>query len=157
MADEHRALTALRWLEGHLKAAATRAGDNVEIGRTSAIGDSLTENDTIDINIGPDSPLTNLGTENLYFIDSIQRVFVDLHTRTVDQDAAGVINNVYQMRAQVHAALLASPPPWPAWILSVRYLGTEDFAARVGGDRLGSMRTTWDIRYRMRYSDATAS
>jgi hypothetical protein len=34
-------------------------------------------------------------------------------------------------------------------------MGTEDFDLLYGGDRLGAMRTVWDVLYRMVYTDPT--
>jgi len=152
---DHRALAAIKALQDALKAANTRAGQNVEIGRASGIGGEL-ESDAIDLNVGPDSPLTNLGSTNLFIIDSVQRVYVDLHTRMADVHERQILENIFQMRAQTHNALLSSANhTLDGTCISVRYLGTEDFDQNTGGDRLGSMRTTWDIYYRMKYSDAT--
>ena len=150
----HAALQCLRAARDVLIAAGTRAGRNVEIGRTS----DVFEKDAIDILPGPDSPFSEFGADNSAFLDSIQRVYIDLHTRTAETPET-TLNRAYELRAQSHAALLADVKLGlgsSGVLLSINYLGTEDFEADAAGNRLGSIRTVWDCHYRMSFTDPTS-
>jgi hypothetical protein len=74
---EHLALVITRRLKA-LLLDATRAEGNVEIGRITPIN----EVDAIDIIVGPDSPTTAVGYSTTSDIDSLARFYIDLHTRT---------------------------------------------------------------------------
>lgn len=145
---EHRALQALKAIKSTLLAAGTRAGANVEIGRSA----DVTEADAILIGFGADVPVNEFGTDNTATIDSIQTCYVDLHVRSSEHEER-VVENVYELRAQVHAALLADWTLGLPFVIAVRYQGTEEFEPGSYGDRLGSMRTLWDVAYRMQYDD----
>jgi len=146
---EHRALQVLRAIQSVLVAANTRAGANVEIGRTSNIDDG----DAIDLNVGPDSAVSPYGTDVIGFIDSVQTVYVDLHTRSIEHQE-DVMRQMYQLRAQSHVALLADPKlGLPGVVGSIRYQGADVLDREIAGDRIGSMRTTWDVAYRMEYDN----
>jgi hypothetical protein len=147
---EHRALRAIQALKQTLIAANTSAGANVELGRVS----DITEADAIDINIGDDSPVNEFGTDNTITIDSTLRVYVDLHVRT-DQHEESIFDRLFALRAQTHAAILADWTLGQSFVISIRYQGTEAFDYDLAGDRLASLRTVWDIAYRMDYADPT--
>lgn len=156
---EHRALQVLRAVKGAL-VDATRAGSNVAIGRQSPI--ELTDHDAIDILAGPDIPVTEFGTDNNATIDSVLRVYVDLHTRAIEADPERVLVQLHELRAESHVALLADISSAGlgklglAFVVSCRYAGTEPLLTEAGGDRLGALRTIWDVAYRMSYTDPTS-
>jgi hypothetical protein len=151
---EHRALQVLRAVKSAL-VDATRAKSNVEIGRQT----NVDENDAIDIIAGPDLPVTEFGTDNNLTIDSILRVYVDLHTRSVETNPEKVLEALFEMRAQSHVALLADISSAGlgkvglAFVVGMRYAGTDQLLTEQGGDRIGAVRTVWDCAYRMAYSD----
>lgn len=147
---DHRALQCFKAARTALIAANTRAADNVEIGRSADLTED--EPDAIDIRFGPDAPVNEFGTDRLDVIDSIQRMYVDLYTRSIEHEER-VVDQIYELRSQTHAALLADPTLGLAFVISIRYQGTEDFEPLNAGDRVGAMRTVWDIAYRMDYAN----
>lgn len=147
---EHRALQALKAVKAVLLAADTRAMANVELGRTA----DITEADAIDIHFGDDSAVNEFGTDNTQTIDSVQRVYVDLHTRSAVHEET-IIENLYELRSQCHVALLADWTLGLAFVIAVRYAGAQPIESESGGERLGSLRTVWDIAYRMNYANPT--
>jgi hypothetical protein len=145
---EHRAIQALKAVKSILIAANTRAKANVEIGRTA----DITESDAITIEPAEDSPINEFGTDNTSTIDSVQRIFIDLHAQDASHEEA-VLEHVYELRAQVHTALLTDYTLGLAFVIAIRYQGTEQIAVEGQGTRLGSMRTIWDVAYRMLYAN----
>lgn len=144
----HRALAALEALEATIKNAPTLAGDNVALGRvTNLVEDDLP---AIDINIAEDSPTSETGADSLGFIDSLLRVYVDVHVSTV-LDPRVALHAAYQLRSEIHVALMANDKLGFSWVHAVRPMGAEDYTPDLGSVRVGSMRTLFDIWYRTAY------
>lgn len=123
----------------------TRAGANVEMGRTSDID----EGDAIDLNVGPEAVVN---------VDVGQRwlsltIYVDIHTRSI-QHEENVLENLYELDAQVAVALLADPSlGLPDVVHQIVYAGAETMQTEAGGDRLGSRRLLWEVQYRVVYAN----
>lgn len=152
MAD-HRAYQAIKKLRDILLAGNTLAGDRVTLGEVATV--DTTAGPCIDINIGPDSPVSKYGTDNTLTIDSVHRVYVD---ELCESTARGekMLDQLYGMRVQVHALLLADPTLGLSdFVEAVRYQGTEDVRDMTGAAIVGVVRTVWDIGYRMNYASAT--
>lgn len=147
---EHRAFRVLKQVRDLIVAANTAAGGNVELGRTS----QRFEEESIDINLGALLPVTEFGTEDTARIDAVLRTAIDVHVRSV-QTEEDVLAAVMALYAQVHQALLADPTLALSFVISCRWQGTDDFEPEAAGDRLGSLRTLWDIALRMDYADPT--
>jgi hypothetical protein len=145
----HRALYVLETIETTIRNAATPAGDNVYLGRLADF--ELPDLPAIDIVPGPDSPVNEYGGDNNVYIDSILRVWLDLHDYTIESERR-LLEQLFELRSGVHAALMADQTLGVSWIGGVRYQGTEDLVVQVGETRTGSYRTAWDVWYRMPYS-----
>lgn len=129
-------------------AAETFAGGNVQLGRVSRIEEGA----AIDIWAGPDDPINEFGTDNTNTIDSVQRVYIDLHVRAPEHPET-VFERIMQLRSETHVALMADWTLGLSFVIACRYQGAEDYAPDTAGDVMGAMRTIWDIAYRMTYTD----
>lgn len=148
---EHLAMQIIRRFKEALIDGNTRAAGNVEIGRTT----ELTEVDAIDVRPGPDLVPSPYGFSTTGSIDSVQRIYVDMFTRT-RQHQEDVVANVFQLRAEVHKILMAGDSKLGLpFVISIRYGGTEEFEPNFAGDRTGAMRSIWDVAYKMTYTDPT--
>jgi hypothetical protein len=145
---EHRAYQALKAARDIVIAADTLAGTQVEIARTAAMNDAA----AIDIWMGPDVAPTELGVESTYWLDSLLRVYFDLHVRAPEPPLS-IIDRIFQLRAEVHTALLADWTLGLSFVHSIRYQGAEEFTPQQIGDQVGALRTVWDIAYRMEYAN----
>ncbi len=151
MAD-HRALRVVDEIRTLLLAQETLAGNNVHIGRWLTIDEA--EGSVMDIEIGSDDAVSEFGTDAVNHIDSVIRIYVDLYDYT-HQDGRDLLGRLFQMRSEVHIALLADVTLGLSFVLSCRYMGTEDVETEDGGRKLGALRSVWDIAYRMDFTDPT--
>lgn len=146
MAD-HLALQIMKKIRDMVRDANTRAGANVEVGRTAEV----TEPAAVSVEPGDD----DVGTLVLLKRNHRQRVYVDLYARAIGHEETVVVA-LYDLRAQVEAAMLATPSLGLSFVTSVLAVGTREPDLNLGGDRLGFMRTVWDVTYQMAYTSSVA-
>lgn len=145
----HRARAVLEAIESKLKAAATPAGDNVYLARLADL--ELEDLPALDILPASDSPVSELGADNNHYIDSVLRVFVDIHDYSKESNRA-LLDQIFELRSACHAAILADPGLGLSFGAVARYQGTEELAFQIGDVRLASYRTVFDVWYRMGFS-----
>lgn len=146
---EHLGLQTLKRVKA-LLVDQTRAKANVEVGRITNVRDV----DAIDILVGPASPTSQFGFSTTGNIDAVHRFWIDLHTRSLLHDEA-VVENLFEMWTDVHRRLLADATLGLPFVFTTRWLGSEDFDLMYAGERIGAMRTVWDVGYKMVYTDPT--
>jgi hypothetical protein len=149
MADHH-AWQVVKRVRDLLLAANTAAGQRVYLGAVSAVDPTV--GPAIDVNVGGDSAVSPFGVDNTQFVDSVQRVYVDLFASSAEAGEKA-LDQIYLLRTQVHRALLADYTLGLTFVASVRYQGVEELRDINGGLIVGVQRNVWDVGYRMDYSD----
>lgn len=103
------------------------------------------------IEIGPDTPLNELGPDNLAFIDWSQAIFIDLYAKSI----AAQIDDVFlDMRAFVHRAIMADVTQGLSFVLNTIPLGGEEPVLDTSAEQKTMVyRTGWEFRIRTSIDD----
>ena len=101
--------------------------------------------------LGPDTPLSELGADNVAFIDWEVMLFVDLYLRTV---ATSPDQEFLDMRARVHRALMADVTQGLSYVWLTIPAGADDPIMDDEGERKNAVyRTNWLFRVRTSIND----
>lgn len=104
------------------------------------------------IAIGDDVPISDLGTDNMSFIDSFLSVSVVI--RATAKDEATLLEALFEGRKQAHIALMADPTLGISFVTDCRYQGAAKPINNDNSDAIISdYETRWVVRYRMNYLD----
>lgn len=101
--------------------------------------------------LGPDEPLSELGPDNLSFMDSQLILFVDVAIRSI---LVSLDQELLDMRARVHRALMADVTQGQTFVLTTIPAGAEDPIIDDSGERKNATyRTNWAFRIRTSLAD----
>lgn len=136
--------TLITTLVTRLEADAAIAVGSVHRARTSPFAD--TELPAYNIEIGADTPLNELGPDNVAFIDWAQQIFIDCY----DKSTTVNIDNVFlDMRRNVHRSLMADVTQGLTFILTTIPAGADEPVLDHSGEqKTMSYRTSWEFRLR---------
>jgi hypothetical protein len=103
------------------------------------------------IHLGQDTPLSDLGPDNVRFIDWAQLIFIDLYAKSIATD----IDSVFlQMRAYVHRALMADVTQGLNFVMqTIPTGGDEPILDSVAEQKTMVYRTGWEFRLRTAIDD----
>lgn len=112
---------------------------------------SDTELPAYTISIGQDTPLGDLGPDNVRFIDWAQIIFIDLYAKSIDQNIDPVF---LDMRAAVHRALMADVTQGLNFVMQTIPTGADEPALDHAGEQKTIVyRTGWEFRLRTAIDD----
>ena len=139
-----RTETLIDTLVATLQADAAITVGSVYQGRTAPLAD--TELPAYSIELGQDSPLNALGTDNVAFIDWAQLIFIDCYAKSTAAD----INSIFlNMRRNVHRALMADYTQGLSFVMQTIPAGAEEPILDSSGEQKTMVyRTGWEFRLR---------
>lgn len=110
-----------------------------------------TELPAYSVTIGEDSPLSDLGPDNVAFIDWAQTIFVDLYAKSI----AVAIDDVFlDMRSYVHRALMADVTQGTTWVMQTIPRGADEpILDHTGEQKSIVYRVAWEFRLRTSIDD----
>lgn len=148
----HAALAIAQQVVALLKTVTYWNPENVV--RERVVGFSRRDNDlpAVSVFMAEDQPVSDNGQENMAFIDSELTIQCVVFVSQPTEEE--VIDQLLEMRRQIHIALMADYTLGLSFVSDTRYGGAsppdiEDD----GGSLIGRMEVTWKIQYRMRLSD----
>lgn len=117
---------------------------------------TLSEDDqelpAVAVRLGSDDPVSELGTSNLAYIDSVLQIRCTVYARHVDQ--AEEARELMRLRSVVHRALMADQTLGLDFVMGVRYGGaSEPERDAAGGQIAGRMDCLFGVLYRMNLTD----
>jgi hypothetical protein len=102
---------------------------------------------------GIDQPFNPLGASNLSFLDSLLEVQIVAVAET-GPDETAIIDQLLEMRRQIHISLMADRSQGLAFVIDTRYGGADAPVLNNDADRVsGSIKCLWHVHYRMNISD----
>lgn len=132
--------------------ANTSLGAAVYQHRHYSVGEDAQELPCVSVSIGADNPLSDLGVENMGFIDSLLEVSIAATARGDDEQSA--IEALLALRRQIHITLMADRSLGLAFVVDTRYGGAQAPDFDVGADRIAArLEMRWPVHYRMAISD----
>jgi hypothetical protein len=120
--------------------------------RSLSLSEDQGELPAIAVNFGDDDPASELGNDNLAFIDSL--LSVSIIGYSVDPDEPSVRRALLNQRRYVHAALLADQSLGVGFVIATRYggAGAPEFDSTTQ-KIAGSLESRWRVFYRMNITD----
>jgi hypothetical protein len=107
----------------------------------------------VTVDFSQDLPLSDLGASNLSFIDSLLTVEIVVVAEGGSQQQQ-VIDQLMEMRRQVHITLMADITQGLAFVINTRYGGAEAPILNNDADRIASaIKCLWHVHYRMNIFD----
>lgn len=120
--------------------------------RSLSLSESDGELPAVTVNIGADDPVSDLGTDNLAFIDSILEVRCSAYAQDTSQ--AAVMADLLELRVGIHKALMADQSLGLSFVMATRYGGAEaPEIATEGAYLAGRLDCTFRVHYRMSVTD----
>jgi hypothetical protein len=125
---------------------------NVHIHRTLTLSEDVGELDAMTINLGDDSPVSEFGTDNVAFIDSILSVpIVSYAKATTEYELRRALS---RLRRQMHQALMADVTLGLSFMVHTMYGGAKAVEIETDGDSpVGQQESLWRVHYRMNITD----
>jgi hypothetical protein len=112
---------------------------------------SDTELPAYSIHIGQDTPLNDLGPDNVRFMDWAQLVFIDLYAKSIATNIDAVF---LTMRSYVHRALMADVTQGTNFVLQTIPTGADEPILDHSGEQKTMVyRTGWEFRLRTAIAD----
>lgn len=150
----HRADQIIEAVAAALAASTTLGipSANIFQHRTLSLADDQGELPAATVNFGDDDPVSDTGTDNFAFIDSLLDITVTLYV--AGDNEAAVKRDLLDKRRRVHTALMTDDTLGLSFCLGVRYGGATkpDLDATV--ERLvGAYETRWRVLYRQNITD----
>lgn len=125
---------------------------NVFAHRTLSLSDDQGELPAATVNEGDDAATSDLGNDNLAFIDSLMDVAVV--TYAIGTDEVSVKRALAVQRRFVHAAIMADPTLGLNFVIGVRYAGAPKPELDASTQHtVGSRESLWRVHYRMNITD----
>lgn len=120
--------------------------------RTLSLSNEDGELPAITVNIGTDDPVSDLGADNLRFIDSLLELRLTAYAQDTSQSA--VLTDLMALRVGVHKALMADQTLGLGFVMSTRYGGADaPEVATEGAYLAGRLDMTFRVLYRMSVTD----
>jgi hypothetical protein len=103
------------------------------------------------IEIGSDSPLNDLGPDNVRFMDWGQTIFIDCYAKSIDDQ----IDNIFlDMRNNVHRSLMADVTQGVNFVMQTIPLGADEPVLDYSGEQKTMVyRTAWQFNIRTAIAD----
>lgn len=125
---------------------------NVFAHRTLSLDDDQGELPAITVNFGEDDPDSELGSDNLAFIDSA--LSISIVGYAIDPDETVVRRALLNQRRYIHAALMADQTLGLSFVIGTRYGGAAAPEIDSSGELVaGSLESRWAVHYRMNITD----
>lgn len=147
----HRAEQIIDAVAAALRASSTLQA-NVFEHRAMSIADDQGELPAVSVDAGEDDPLSELGNDNMAFIDSLLSVAV---TACVTGDTEEELKTaLFDKRRRIHQALMADSTLGLSFCMGTRYAGAGQMQINVNAERMaGSIETRWRVLYRQNITD----
>jgi|SRR5882672_1188577 len=127
-------------------------GQNVFIQRTLSLSEYDGELPALCVMYGDDDPFSELGNDNMAFIDSLAAFELTPYVKADNEKALATA--LLEMRRQIHITLMADATLGLGFVFGVRYGGAEKpNISQEGGRLAGAQLNRWFVPYRMNITD----
>lgn len=125
---------------------------NIYAHRSLSLSEDQGELPAITVNFGEDDPVSDLGTDNLAFIDSL--LAITITGFAVDPDEPVTRKALLSQRRYIHAAIMADQTLGLSFVIGARYAGAGAPELDSSSEIIaGSLESRWQILYRMDIAD----
>lgn len=126
--------------------------NNVHVHRTLSLDENAGELDAITVNIGDDDPVSEFGTDNLAYIDSVLEVSIVAYCKAGEE--TDVRRALTALRRQIHIALMTNDTLSLLFVIATRYGGASAPEINTDGESpAGKQESRWRVLYRMNITD----
>lgn len=125
---------------------------NVFTNRADSLSEAQGELPATSVDIGTDEPLDEDGAVNFAFIDSLLTVETTMVARSTDE--LELKSTLFDMRRQVHRALMQDQQLGLSFVIGLRYGGADKPEMNAESEfMIGKLVCRWPVHYRMNISD----